>query len=150
MSFIARDVKDKIQEYTRRFKLVPVAGQDDTYDLEQVTGVVTELGTAINKAYLQPIEDYLGEIVEHLTASIPTTGWSGSAPPYSRTITVLGMKNTDVPIVDTVMTGTFATDEAITGNWGNIYRITTGADSITVYAFEIPEVEIPIQLKVVR
>jgi parallel beta-helix repeat protein len=61
MSFIKRDVKDRVVQYPRRYQLVEVS--QGIYDLVPVTGTVTEEGTAINKAYLQPIEDYL-EIVE--------------------------------------------------------------------------------------
>lgn len=61
MSFIKRDVKDRVVQYPRRYQLVEVS--QGIYDLVPVTGTVTEEGTAINKAYLQPIEDALGEAV---------------------------------------------------------------------------------------
>ncbi len=62
MAFVKRDVKDRVVQYPRRYRLVPVTGQEDTYDLSPVTGTVTEPGTPVNKAYLQPIEDAISDI----------------------------------------------------------------------------------------
>jgi hypothetical protein len=59
MSFTARDVKDEIVEFSSRYKLNLVSGTTDTYDLVRIKGTVTESGTDINKAYLQPIEEAL-------------------------------------------------------------------------------------------
>ena len=78
------------------------------------------------------------------------TTWSGSSAPFSKTQTVTGILATDTPIVDVVMSGTYATDEARQEAWSNIYRITTANDSITLYAKEKPTVNLPIQIKVVR
>lgn len=57
-----RIVKDRVVEHARRYKLNPVAGSTDTYDLEPVTGTVTEAGTPVNKNHLQPIEDELARL----------------------------------------------------------------------------------------
>ena len=62
MAFIKRDVKDRVVQYPRRYQLVEVS--QGIYDLVPVTGTVTEEGTAINKAYLQPIEDGLDAALE--------------------------------------------------------------------------------------
>lgn len=73
MSFVSRDVKDRIIQYPRRYQLTPVGGTDDTYDLVPITGTITEEGTKINKAYLQPIED-------GIVGAMPQGGiimWSG-------------------------------------------------------------------------
>jgi hypothetical protein len=79
MSFIARNIIDRIIQFPSRYKMTLVAGTTDTYDLEPVTGNVTAEGTKINKAYLQPIEDKLQEIDSELAKM---TGvivmWSGA------------------------------------------------------------------------
>ncbi len=67
MAFTKRNVKDRVVQYPRRYRLVPVTGQEDTYDLSPVTGTVTEPGTPINKAYLQPIEDAISGIESGVT-----------------------------------------------------------------------------------
>lgn len=61
MAFIKRDVKDRVVQYPNRYKLKDTTTGNviAIYDLEADTGTVIEAGTAINKAYLQPIEDAL-------------------------------------------------------------------------------------------
>jgi hypothetical protein len=83
------------------------------------------------------------------TTTLDTT-WNGSAAPYTKTQTVTGILATDTPIIDVVMSGTYATDEARIEAWGYIYRVTTAANSITLYATDKPTVSLPIQIKVVR
>lgn len=89
--------------------------------------------------------------VEHgvITTTLDTT-WTGASAPYTKTQAVAGILATDTPIVDVVMSGTYATDDARQSAWGNIYRITTADSSITLYAKEKPTISLPIQLKVVR
>jgi hypothetical protein len=90
-----------------------------------------------------------GSVAEKYTATITTT-WTGSAAPYSQSITVTGITADDKPVVDLVFSGTYATDQARLKDWGKIYRIVTAANSITVYATDKTSVELPIQLQVVR
>lgn len=84
------------------------------------------------------------------TATIPNTGWLGSAAPYSIDVTAVGILSTDAPIVDIVQSGTWATDEVMIEDWGKITRIITDMDKITVYASGVPTATVPIQMKVVR
>ena len=58
MSFIEREVKDRIVQNPRRYQLVNTStGQTlGTFDLTPVPGTITEIGTPINKSFLQPIE----------------------------------------------------------------------------------------------
>lgn len=83
------------------------------------------------------------------TATLNTT-WTGSAAPYSQTVTVSGVTADDTPIIDIVMSGTYSTDVARQEAWSYVYRAVTDNDSITFYASDIPTVELPIQIKVVR
>ena len=84
------------------------------------------------------------------TASITTT-WTGSAAPYTQTITVSGILATDTPIIDVDLSSiTYENKASVVEAYANIYRITTAADSITVYSDAATTVSIPIQLKVVR
>jgi hypothetical protein len=78
------------------------------------------------------------------------TSWSGSSAPFSKVQTVTGILSTDVPIIDVVMSGTFATDEARIEAWSGIYRAVTSSHSVTFYATKKPIVSLPLQLKVVR
>lgn len=78
------------------------------------------------------------------------TSWTGSSAPYSKTVTVTGILETDTPIIDVVMSGTYATDKARQEAWAYIYRAVTSNNSITFYASEKPTVDLPVQIKVVR
>lgn len=57
MAVFPRDVKDQVVEYPNRFKIDGVS-----HTIEPDFGIVSESGTLINKAYLQPIEDELGAV----------------------------------------------------------------------------------------
>ena len=83
------------------------------------------------------------------SATIGTT-WTGSAAPYTQTITVTGLTANDKPIVDVTMSGTYATDKTRLAEWGKIYRIVTAANKITVYATAKTTASLPIRLQVVR
>ena len=94
----------------------------------------------------------LGEKAEVVTytGTLPSTGWTGSSAPYSRTITVTGMASTDNAVTDVALTGTYATDQAILTNFALVYRMVSGTNQVTAYATKIPTVNIPLQFKVVR
>lgn len=80
------------------------------------------------------------------TATIPTTGWSSSAP-YKLTLTVSGITAAMTPTVDVVQSSDAAAAALQLEAWGCVSRITTDANSITVYCYDsIPETAIPIQL----
>lgn len=84
------------------------------------------------------------------TATLTTAGWSASAP-FAQTVTVTGILATDTPIIDVILSGTASTAILQSEAWGCVGRITTAANSITVYCYEEkPITAIPIQLKVVR
>lgn len=78
------------------------------------------------------------------------TGWSGSSAPYTRAVTVSGIRSTDRPIIDFRATGTYSTDKKGEEAFLNIYRAVTGSNTITFYAHEKPTVAINIQVKVIR
>ena len=90
-----------------------------------------------------------GAVSTVYTATIGTT-WSGSAAPYTQTITVVGITANDKPIIDIIPSSTYSTAEEQLEAWASIYRIVTGADTITVYASEETTTAVPIQLLCVR
>lgn len=87
--------------------------------------------------------------IMEFSATLSTT-WTGTSAPYSQVVTTTGMKATDSPIVDVVMSGTYATDIDRAGQWSYIYRVVAGEDSVTFYAMDKPDISLPIQIKVVR
>lgn len=91
-----------------------------------------------------------GAVSISLSGTIETTDWTGAAAPYAAEIAASGLLATDKPVVDAVMSGTFATDESLDEAWGLIYRAVAGADTITFYAREVPAVDLPFSLFAVR
>lgn len=99
------------------------------------------------------VQDAIDEVVgrtKTYSATIPTTGWSGDAAPYSKDITVTGIVAADNPIIDITLSGDYTNTQKQLSAWGDIYRIVAGANKITCYSNEIPEIAIPIQIKVVK
>lgn len=91
------------------------------------------------------------EYLFNFSATLSATSWLGDAAPYTQTVTITGLLSTDRPIVDVALTGTASTDTAILEAWGLVSRITTADGSITAVCYEDkPEVDIPIQMEVIR
>lgn len=111
---------------------------------EATTGTDTE--RAVTAA---GVKAHMDNRVKTFSVTLDTT-WSGSSAPFSKTVTVSGILATDTPIVDVVMSGTYATDQDRQKAWSKIYRIVTANNQITLYASVKPTVSLPIQLKVVR
>jgi hypothetical protein len=126
-------------EYTQNYNLKK-PGQEDFYNVEDFN----ENADIIDQK-LKEIEDK----TQNINVTLDTS-WLGSAAPYSKSVTVTGILETDTPIIDVVMSGTYSTDEARIEAWGYIYRAVTANGSITFYATEKPTVSLPIQIKVVR
>ena len=108
---------------------------------------------ALLEATVETIEDELdGKASRHtFNATIPTSGWTLTDGLYHVSVSVTGVLAADegggcAP----VQTGTESTDKNIRKAWNKVTRITTAAGSITVYATEVPSVQIPILLEVFR
>ena len=84
------------------------------------------------------------------TATIGTN-WSGSSPPYTQDVSVVGLSSNDVTIVDAVLSSTSEVAKSQLEAWACISKIETGTDKITVTCLEEkPTIAIPIQLEVVK
>lgn len=82
--------------------------------------------------------------------SVPAAGWNMSVP-YTQTVTVTGIRATDTPLADVVLSETLATRMAQREAYGYISIMTTAADSITLTCDESkPTVDLTLALKVVR
>ena len=123
---------------------------DKTYVDGQISTVNTLIATKADTTY---VNTELGKKAtsKNFTATIPTSGWSSSAP-YTIDITVTGMINTDSNFpVSPVYSDTADTRKAQAEAWGKISMIKAGTDKITVTCDEeIPTTAIPIQITVVR
>ncbi|CDA90614.1 putative uncharacterized protein [Firmicutes bacterium CAG:238] len=84
---------------------------------------------------------------ETFTATVGTS-WTAATGYVTQTIAVQGILAADNPVIDLVTTtaGFEAEQEA----WSKIFKVTTAANAITLYASEATETAINLQLKVVR
>lgn len=86
----------------------------------------------------------------YATATIPSSGWSSSAP-YTQTVMVAGVLATDSPHVSPVYNSTLATAQAQKEAWSAVSKAEAADGSIKFYCFEDkPSVDIPIQVEVNR
>lgn len=85
-----------------------------------------------------------------VSVSVPTSGWDGSEAPYTKTVTVEGILESDVPVTDLVASEAVETAEAELEAFALIYLIKTVNGSITVYAKGIPQTAITLQMLCVR
>ena len=85
------------------------------------------------------------------TAAITTTWTAEDNTGYYQNISVPGILDADVPIVDLVQSTDIETAKRELEGWCLVSKITTQADSITVYCYEnAPTVEINIKLMCIR
>lgn len=106
-------------------------------------GTPTDSGDAASKEYVD------GKRVV-FTATIPASGWSGSAP-YTNRVSIGGIIASDMPHITPVYSATQAIAISQREAWGFIAYGVAGADEITLTALEDkPAVDIPIQIEVNR
>jgi hypothetical protein len=123
--------------------------QQDTQIWEIPIAIVTVPANAITITNAN-IEFRSSVVFGDLSATLLSTGWTGSAAPFEQTIQVIGLCIGEAPIIDIDLTGTFATDIEIAENWAKVYRVVTGTNQLTAYATEAPTVNIPLKIKVVK
>lgn len=82
------------------------------------------------------------------TATIPTTGWTEGTDIYSIAVTVSGLPNTGKGIIGLVQGNNEETNSELREAFGLITRAVMTTNTLTVYATEIPEVALPVQIGV--
>ena len=135
------EVIDRIPTYPGRVKLIPVAGQANTYDLVRADEPLVA-GTPINRALFD-------SIVSVAEATLTVSGWTlGADDRYAQTVSVPPVRtNSKIVIVDCNLT----TDdgdarleilEAWAGPCSN--EADQGEGTLTFYSHDLPTVSIPI------
>jgi hypothetical protein len=85
------------------------------------------------------------------TGTLLSNGWSSSPAPYTQTVSITGILATDTPIADVVLDQSTSTAISQIEAWMSVSKIETADGAITATCFEeVPTIDIPIQLKVVR
>lgn len=89
---------------------------------------------AANTAAISALDNRLDIQERVLTATIPITGWSGSAP-YSVAVTVTGLTDSR-PDINPIYSAILATALLEKESWNKISYINCTANTMTVYCFE--------------
>jgi hypothetical protein len=139
------EVLDRVPTHPGRVKLIPVAGQANTYDMVRADEPIVE-GTPLNKALFD-------SIVSVAEATLTVSGWTmGVDERYTQTISVpIVEANSKIVIVDCNLT---ADDEdaraEIFAAWGwpSSNEALQGDGSLTFYSKEQPTVAIPVYVGV--
>jgi len=82
------------------------------------------------------------------TATIPTTGWTEGTDIYYIAVTVSGLPNTGKGIIGLVQGNNEETNSELRDAFGLITRAVMTTNTLTVYATEVPEVALPVQIGV--
>lgn len=145
------------------------ASNSENLQADNVQDAVETINQKVeNRVTIQTMEDTVEELTESIDevdkkaeskavtntmyVDVPKDGFDRNAiKPYSQTISVPGILETDNPIVGLIESNTYETAIEQRDAWGAISRITCGNDEITIYCYEeIPRMDLQIQIKVIR
>ena len=116
---------------------------------EWFENVRDQLGTDIAGHLQNEIDNLVTSGRTVIDVVVPTTGWSGASPTFTKTITVAGITSDTLPTVtvkypDNV---SYADKKAIDKSASKLTKLTTNDGSITLTAITIPTVQLTLQLK---
>lgn len=148
------DIVNKVKEQQKVIDAITGGGSsgggDVTIQIKPGQIVTDENHMFITKTQLNEIANKVS--IKDVECLLPSTGWIGSEAPYYQTVACTGALETmPRPTVDINHKSGETYENAMKAedNWTYIYKATTGANTITVYASEKPEVDLNIivQLK---
>ena len=73
---------------------------------------------------------------------------SNDAAPFIQEVSIPELTGTEVAIVDVILSGDYEADSAAITAYSKIYRIVTESGKVKIYAYEIPETNVKIQLRI--
>lgn len=124
-----------------------------------VTGIGTSVMHAQFAALLKEIQTNLQAIYEGVekvniierSATLLASGWSAEEP-YTQSVTVEGVLGSDAPFVDVDLSAAVTLDEikALLAAWASVLKATAEANQVTVIFGNVPDMDVPIKVKVVR
>ena len=97
------------------------------------------------------VQGALAELVDNMDkptyiVTFTAAGWTGSAAPYTQTVTVAGVTEDQVPVVGpNITTNDAATANSLLDAFSKVRRYTTNNGSITGYCYEDEKPEVDYQ-----
>ena len=89
-------------------------------------------------------------VVKYFTGNLSASGWSSSKP-YTQTVSISGVLNTDKPKADIILSSTTATALNESESWACVSKMIAGNNSITATCLDKkPTVNMSFQLEVLR
>ena len=84
-------------------------------------------------------------------ATLSAAGWNGTEAPYNQILSLPGVTETDRGVwMDIRYSGDYATDTGYDEAFANVHRAESSSGAVTVYFNEKPEIDIPVNITVVR
>lgn len=97
----------------------------------------------------QNIANAKGAVIK--VETVLTANWIGDAAPYTQTVEIDGILESDTPHISPIYADTLETAVAQKEAWSMVSKAVTGDGTVTFTCFEdVPGVEIPILIEVVR
>lgn len=134
----------------------PATAKNFTFSFHNLVGTVTPEVQALadsvaeNADRAEAAAQTVRTKVYHYSVTVPTTGWT-SGDIYSISIAVQGLLSTDnCGMVEVVYTGNEAQDLNLRIAYQGFVRVSAANDGITVYAYHVPEVAVPLNITVFR
>lgn len=126
-------VLDIMQNTLRKFSQTD--NDDGTISLTDET-VYSQKGDAFAAIDINNTNKAIKEIREVRTASVPSSGWSSSAP-HTQTIEVEGITEDDEPTISLYLAGSPSSEnvKAMNKAYGMLDRAVTGDGTITLYCY---------------
>jgi len=135
--------------------------------LTQILTTDSVSASNVNTKIVDPSNMHINDTVAHVTAgdktewngkserykftAAVTTTWVGASAPYTQDVTVTGILADDDPIINPVYSATNATAILEKEAWGNVGKVATTLNTITLTCFEEkPVTAFNLQLLVVR
>lgn len=140
-----------------RFQLISPDGTAVSYPIEEAPSALTSVRKTATDEELTEGTDYsyaAGVLTFTVAPAAGTNSyraaWSVETAPYTQTVTVEGLEETDAILMDAVPPLDPGEAEDVLEAYALIYRAAPGADTLTLYASGLPGRAIPIQLLAVR
>ena len=149
-NFVENKPVDALNEALTKAKAaLPKTGGTMTGDIAMSGKKVTGLGDPVNNGDATS-KKYVDGKTQLFNATLTASGWSANAP-YTQTVAVNGVLNTDCPHVGLVTSDNKDTAEAEEEAWGCVSKGVANDNSITFTCWEDkPEINLNLQIEVNR